>query len=81
METKVCDECDAQIGQTEEKCPKCGTDQAELDELANAVQRGQKIIEKRAKRNAPPAPPAPPAPQAEKSTVSSKLRGLGKVIK
>ena len=58
-ETKVCDNCDAEIGVSETKCPKCGTELAELDEIASAVERGQAILDKRRKRNAPPAPPAP----------------------
>lgn len=76
-DTKVCDSCDVECGLTEEKCPKCGAEFAELDELASAVERGQKILEKRKARQNPPAPPEPPA----KKTITQRLRGLGKLVR
>jgi len=78
-DTKICDNCDKEIGQSETACPACGADQAELDELADAVERGTAILEKRKKRATPPAPPAPaPAPQP-KAKGLSRFRALGRI--
>ena len=55
-ETKICDNCYAEVGKSETVCPKCGTNFAELDELVNTIEQGNAISEKRKKRNAPPAP-------------------------
>ena len=73
-ETKVCDNCDAEIGVSETKCPKCGTELAELDEIASAVERGQSILEKRRKRNTPPV--AAPAESPRKGL--ARFRELGR---
>jgi hypothetical protein len=76
-DTKICDECDVECGISETKCPKCGADFAEQDELVEAIERAQRIKAKRDSRNAPPPPPQPVA----KPTLTHRLRGLGKVVK
>lgn len=78
-ETKICDACDAVIGSTEEKCPKCGIEFTELDETVTAVERALTVSEKRKKRALPPAPPTP-QPQP-KLTGVARLRALGRVFK
>lgn len=75
--TKQCDACDAEIGVSEEKCPKCGEVFADLDELVTAVEKANRIAEKRKKKNTPPAD----TPPVIKPSISSRLRGLGKVVK
>ena len=73
--TKICDECGAEIGVKEETCPKCGSLLKEIDELAGAVERGLKILERR-KARADAAEKTKPQPE----TVVQRLRGLGKVV-
>ena len=60
-ETKLCPECEAEIGKTEETCPKCGYDFT-ADE---AVTRVLAAKEKQANKNKPvpePQPEPTPAP-------------------
>lgn len=80
-ETKICDNCETEVGQSEETCPKCQANFAELDELASAVERGNKILETRRKRATPAPPVESPKPQTETRTTTSRLRGLGRAFK
>lgn len=45
--TKICESCDAEIGASETKCPKCGIIFEELEEAVSAVERAQSVLEKR----------------------------------
>lgn len=74
METKKCLECEQEIAVTEKKCPKCGADLETLEQEVAVVERAQKLLEKKRKRETPPEPPAPPVP--EKSSI---FASLGKV--
>jgi predicted amidophosphoribosyltransferase len=49
-ETKICDNCDQEIGATETKCPKCGIEFEELEAEVGAVSRCLTVIEKRKAR-------------------------------
>jgi len=55
-ETKKCEVCEQEIGANETKCPKCGTDFAELEDEVKVVTRAQTVAEKRKKAAAPVAP-------------------------
>lgn len=74
--TKICDECGAEIGVKEDTCPKCGSVLKEIDELAGAVERGLKILERRKAR----ADAAAEKTKPQLETVVQRLRGLGKVV-
>lgn len=54
--TKKCEYCDETIGKSETKCPKCGTDFEALEEDVKAIERANKVIEKRKAKDAPPEP-------------------------
>lgn len=77
MSTKTCELCDATIGETDKECPACGADLEAVNEQVEAVERANKILEKRKAKAAPPVPPTPtPQPQPEpkkKQSVFSKL--------
>lgn len=77
MSTRICDDCEQEVDSSETKCPKCGADFAEQDEIASAVERGNSILEKRKKR-AQPAPAPETTPTPVKTTLSQRLRALGK---
>jgi hypothetical protein len=83
-ETKECINCDAVIGATETKCPKCGAELAEMEETVSAIEKAQAILDKRkvkaaAKKAEEDARNAPPAPK--KKTAAERLRSLGKAFK
>lgn len=80
MATKICDACDAVVGETETKCPKCGVEFSELDETVTAVERALSVSEKRKKRLAP-APVPTPQPEPVKLTGVARLRAIGRAFK
>lgn len=78
-ETKVCEVCDQEIGATETKCPKCGTEFEELESEVGAVSRCLTVIEKRKAREAKAAAEKearehPPALPKKKSFLASLNR-------
>lgn len=77
MSTKICEACDQEIGSTEETCPKCATNFAELEETLGVFDRVKKVAEKRAaKKAADDARNAPPAPVVKKKkTFMASLAG------
>ena len=58
-ETKKCEVCDQEIGESETTCPKCGVVFADLNEEVKVVQRAQTVAQKRAKAALPPEPVKP----------------------
>jgi len=80
-ETKDCPKCDAVIGASETKCPKCGADFEELEDLTSSVETALSIIEKRKKRNAPPPPPEPTPAPAAKPKGAARLRAIGNAFR
>lgn len=79
MATRMCDICDIEVADNEEKCPKCGNSFAEMDELVSTLEQAESIREKRKKR-ATPAPAPAPTPEI-KQTPKSRLLGLGRTIR
>lgn len=52
-ETKKCEACDAEIGQSETECPKCGVNFEELETAVKTVTTAQAVVEKRRKAASP----------------------------
>jgi hypothetical protein len=90
MATKKCESCDAEIGESEKSCPKCGVDFEELEDTVKTVDTATKVLEKRRKAEAMKCTcnPAPAegkphkesCPQFVKPPTPQKvnrLRGLG----
>jgi uncharacterized C2H2 Zn-finger protein len=85
MATKKCEVCEADIGETEVKCPKCGVEFSELEETVTAVERANQILEKRRKAKEESEKckkcgkkhegDCPPEPKR------NKLRGLGAALR
>ena len=72
-ETITCENCDAEIGKSETKCPKCGVVFEDLADAIASVETANKVIEKRKKKAELPV--APPAKK------ENPLRALGKVLR
>jgi hypothetical protein len=49
MATKKCEACDAEIGESEKDCPKCGVNFEELETAVKTVTTAQAVAEKRRK--------------------------------
>jgi hypothetical protein len=49
MATKKCEACDAEIGESEKECPKCGVNFEELEVAVKTVTTAQAVAEKRRK--------------------------------
>ena len=77
--TRKCWDCGAEIGKSEEKCPKCSADLKTADEEDEVVTRALKRMKnkKEAEKKAKPTP-NPTDPPAKKK---SPLLGLGRIIK
>ena len=71
---KLCPECEAKIGAKEETCPACGINIEEFEESISAVERVNKVIEKR-KGQGTSAPSVTPA---KKKSILSGLANLTK---
>jgi len=74
--TKQCESCDAVIGTSETKCPKCGVDFEELADTIATVEKASAILEKRRAKAAPPK--EEPKTETKKT---SKLRSLGSILR
>lgn len=73
MPEKICEVCNAKIGETDTVCPACGADLETLEQEIESVVRATKVIEKRRKAAEPPQPPPPPAPPKKKLTIFQAL--------
>lgn len=71
-ETKVCENCEQEIGASEKVCPKCGTDFEALEQEIGVIERAQKVLTKRNKVKETPTPETKPA--AKKSIFASLTR-------
>jgi len=77
-ETQICPECEAEIGKSEKKCPKCGTDidlaKAELDVVERNLLR---LSKKRKREKKPPTTP----PTTEPTKPKHPFSGLANIFK
>lgn len=78
-ETKVCDNCEQEIGASETVCPKCKVNFEELDQEVAVVERAAKVAEKRRKASepSPVVDPTPAPTPAKKKSVFRSLSRLG----
>jgi hypothetical protein len=53
MATKKCENCDAEIGESEKDCPKCGVNFEDLDNAVSGYESARTISEKRLKAKNP----------------------------
>jgi hypothetical protein len=83
METKICDGCDAEIGTSETKCPRCGEDLTELEEMVSAVDKANNALAKRKAREekARKDRETPTPTPAAKKSFSERMRSLGRIGK
>jgi uncharacterized C2H2 Zn-finger protein len=51
--TKICENCETEIGINEESCPKCGVNFADLEDEVKVVTRAHAVAEKRRKKTEP----------------------------
>jgi RNA polymerase subunit RPABC4/transcription elongation factor Spt4 len=72
--TKVCESCDAVIGESEKECPKCKVNFEELEDAVTTVSTAQAVLAKRKAKEIPPPPP-PPVKKV------NPLRALGQAIR
>ena len=49
MATKKCENCDAEIGDSEKECPKCGINFDDLEDAISSLTVAQTVAEKRKK--------------------------------
>lgn len=71
-QTKVCDNCDQEIGKNETKCPKCGV---VFEELEEDLKTAEAILAKRKARETPtPETPATPATPEKKRRLFASTR-------
>ena len=73
MSQKVCEVCEATIGETDKTCPACGSDLELLPEEIASYERVNKVLENRKKKVVPPPAPAPQPQPAKKLTVFQRL--------
>lgn len=71
MSAKECPVCEAKIGETDTTCPACGTDLETLTEEIASVERVNKVLENRRKKETP-APAPQPQPE-KKLTIFQRL--------
>lgn len=71
MAEKECPVCEKTIGETDTICPACGTDLEILQEELASVERVNKVLENRRKKETPPTPE--PQPEPKKMSVFRKL--------
>ena len=83
--TKTCEACDAVIGASETKCPKCGIDFEELEDALTSVEKANAILEKRRKAKEPkPCTKCNKIHEGEcvkPAEKKSALRGLGSALR
>jgi len=72
--TKICLECDAEVGASEKKCPKCGVVFEDAEQEMTVVEKALKRIAKKNKRARPAPTPTPDNPSVKKSIFSSLNR-------
>ena len=72
MPAKECPVCEAKIGETDTTCPACGTDLETLQQEIESVERVNKVLENRKKKETPPAPAPQPQPE-KKLSIFAKL--------
>ena len=71
--SKVCPDCEVELGDTEQTCPKCGLDLIKVDEETLTIfERVAKIVEKRKKK----AKDENDLREAEKSKVTEKEKSF-----
>jgi len=83
-DTKICPECDKEIGVSETVCPSCSTNLEELEETVAAVEKANKVLEKRRKKKEEEERAALPptvTPPATKTTGAARLRSLGRAFR
>ena len=78
-ETKICDNCDQEIGASETVCPKCKVNFEELEQEVSVVERASKVAEKRRKAAAPPVPTPEPETTPTPAKKKSVFRSLGRL--
>jgi hypothetical protein len=71
MPAKECPVCEAKIGETDQTCPACGTDLETLQQEIESVERVNKVLENRKKKEVP-APAPQPQPE-KKLSIFAKL--------
>lgn len=78
-ETKKCEVCEAEIGESEKVCPKCSTDFDALEEAIKTIDTADTVRTKRRKaKEAEAAPPVvPPQPQPAKRSIFASLTRKG----
>ena len=77
-ETRVCWDCDATIGKSEKKCPKCGADPTVADEEDGVVERSINRLKKKRKKNPPKDKEPEPDTTPKKKHIFSSLSRLVK---
>ncbi len=70
MEMKKCLDCGQEIASTEEVCPKCGANFADIEEEVKVVTRAQRIADARKQPSPTPEPAPTPQPQPAKKKTS-----------
>ena len=72
--SKLCPNCEIELGDSEVKCPQCYLDLEAFDEttLAN-LEKAQAILEKRRVKKLESEPPPPPTPK--KRSIFDSLKG------